>query len=274
MKVKHNKKRNTAFLFEALLREMTKAVVSQQKSRARIVKKILSEHFRSGDVLSREIECYNALVESQELDRPTAEKLIQMAKDSYSRISQQEIFKEQSQVIKKINTALGKDTFNNFVPNYKSFATIAQIFGEKSPLKNRVLLENKLVEDLMTPIREEELLKPIDGLVVRTFTERFNQSYSDLLQEQKQLLGKYIVSFGDSAVDFRLYMAEELSRLCAAISSSLEMDEIKEDEEMINSTNKILEEVRSFDVSRLTEDQILKVLKLQKLVEEYQSDDN
>ncbi len=32
-KTKHNKKRNTAFLYEALVREMTKAVVSQDKKR-------------------------------------------------------------------------------------------------------------------------------------------------------------------------------------------------------------------------------------------------
>jgi len=109
---------------------------------------------------------------------------------------------------------------------------------------------------------------------VRTFTERFNQSYSDLLQEQKQLLGKYIVSFGDSAVDFRLYVAEELKRLHEAIAKSLEMDEIKEDEEMINSTNQILKEMEALDVSKLTEEQVLKILKLQQLVEEYQSNDN
>jgi hypothetical protein len=274
MKVKHNKKRNTAFLFEALLRELTKSVVSQQTDRTRGVKKILSEHFHKGQPLSQEVECYSALAENQDLDRPSAEKLIQLAKDSYSKISQGEIFHEQSQVIKKINTTLGKGVYNNFVPNYKSFATIAQIFGEKASLKSRVLMENKLVEGLMSTTEQKEVMEPVDGLVVRTFTERFNQSYSDLLQEQKQLLGKYIVSFGDSAVDFRLYVAEELKRLHEAIAKSLEMDEIKEDEEMINSTNQILKEMEALDVSKLTEEQVLKILKLQQLVEEYQSNDN
>ena len=31
--MKHNKKRNTAFLYEALIQEMTKAIVSKDKKR-------------------------------------------------------------------------------------------------------------------------------------------------------------------------------------------------------------------------------------------------
>ena len=53
MKVKHNKKRNTAFLYEALVRELTKAVVEQDSNRSNRVKKILKEHFKSGMVLFR-----------------------------------------------------------------------------------------------------------------------------------------------------------------------------------------------------------------------------
>tara|TARA_R110000851_G_scaffold88480_1_gene193275 strand:+ start:6876 stop:7700 length:825 start_codon:yes stop_codon:yes gene_type:complete len=274
MKVKHNKKRNTAFLFEALLRELTKSVVSQQKSRTKAVKKILSEHFRKGDILNKEMDCYNALAEDQQLDRSSAEKMVHLAKQTYAKLSEQDIFKEQSQVIKKINTVLGKEVFNHFVPNYKSFATIAQIFGDKSPLKSRVLMENKLVEGLMSSALAGEKLEPVDSLTVKAFAERFNQHYSDLLTEQKELLGKYIVSFGNSSVDFKLYIAEELKRIHSAVSKSLEMEEVKEDAEMTESTKKILKEIEAWNISKLTEAQILKILKLQKLIEEYHSDDN
>ena len=43
MKMKHNKKRNTAFLFEALTREYVKAVVKKNSARQRLVKKIIKE---------------------------------------------------------------------------------------------------------------------------------------------------------------------------------------------------------------------------------------
>ena len=118
MKVKHNKKRNTAFLYEALVRELTKSVISSNSTRSKIVKTILKEHFRSGKVLFNELGCFTALTDRSNLDRYTAEKMIFRAKSEYDNLNQQEIFKEQSTVIKKVNTELGKEVFNNFVPDY------------------------------------------------------------------------------------------------------------------------------------------------------------
>ena len=94
MKVKHNKKRNTAFLYEALVRELTKSVVSNNSTRSKIVKTILKEHFRSGKVLFSELGCFTALTDRSNLDRYTAEKMIFRAKNEYDKLNQQEIFKE------------------------------------------------------------------------------------------------------------------------------------------------------------------------------------
>jgi hypothetical protein len=55
MKVKHNKKRNTAFLYEALVRELTKSVVEKIPIEAQKIKSILKEHFRSGKILFGEL---------------------------------------------------------------------------------------------------------------------------------------------------------------------------------------------------------------------------
>ena len=155
MKVKHNKKRNTAFLYEALVRELTKAVVDKDVVRTRKVKTILKEHFRSGMVLFSELGCFNALADKSSLDQYTAEKMVFRAKKEYDQLDQQDIFKEQSAVIKKVNTDLGKEVFNNFVPNYKSYATLAQIFGDKIPVKNRVLMEQKVIETLTSAPQEQ-----------------------------------------------------------------------------------------------------------------------
>ena len=142
MKKKHNKKRNTAFLFETLVRELTKAFVSRDSDTSTKIKTIFKENFNQGSALMQELDCYKALQEKSGLDRYTAEKLIFEAKSKYKKLDKDEIFTEQSAVIKKINQELGSDTYNNFVPNYKSYATLAQIFGDKIPVKNRVLLES------------------------------------------------------------------------------------------------------------------------------------
>jgi len=43
---------------------------------------------------------------------------------------------------------------------------------------------------------------------------------------------------------------------------------------MVKATQKVLEEIENINVSNLQQEDILKILKLQKLVDEYQSDDN
>ena len=48
MRLKHNKKRNTAFLFETLTREYIKAVVKKNTARQTLVKRIIKENFAKG----------------------------------------------------------------------------------------------------------------------------------------------------------------------------------------------------------------------------------
>jgi hypothetical protein len=274
MKVKHNKKRNTAFLYEALVRELTKAVVEQNSDRSVKIKKILKEHFKSGMVLFSELGCFNALTQKDDLDHYNAEKIIFRAKKEYESLNQQDIFKEQSTVIKKINSDLGKEVFNTFVPDYKSYATLAQIFGNKLPVKSRVIMEQKILDTLTNGNSVTEKLQPVDNLVVKSFTERFNDEYSDLLPEQKDLLNRFITSFNESEADFRLYIGEELTRIKSSVEESLEYPEVKEDDEMVQSTKRVIEQISSFNVANLTEGQILKILKLQKLVREYDKNAN
>jgi hypothetical protein len=54
----------------------------------------------------------------------------------------------------------------------------------------------------------------------------------------------------------------------------LDLDEVKEDDEMIENTKQVLQQLSEFNVANLGEQQILKILKLQKLVREYEDDAN
>ena len=66
--MKHNKKRNTAFLYECLIRELTKAIVQENKSKQTIVKGLLKEFFSKGKALKQELDIYRSLLESKELE--------------------------------------------------------------------------------------------------------------------------------------------------------------------------------------------------------------
>ena len=272
-KTKHNKKRNTAFLYEALVREMTKAVVSQDKERKNNIVDILKESFSSSKVLGRELRLYQIILESSDLDDVTAEKLLYKIREAYSELDEQEIYDAQSAVINRINKEIGSDVYNNFVPNYKSIATVSQLFGVDSTavgIKRGVILEQQVLETLTADTIQESKteMKPIDNIVFKTFTSKFNETYGDgLLSEQKELLNRYILSFS-SDTDMMIYLNEELGRLHGALQQALATDEIKSDNTMTESTNSVIGMIEEFRNTPVDKNLIEKVLKIQNLVHE------
>ena len=272
-KTKHNKKRNTAFLYEALVREMTKAVVSQDKERKNNIVDILKESFSSNKVLGKELRLYQTILESSDLDDVTAEKLLYKIREAYSELDEQEIYDAQSAVIKRINKEIGSDVYNNFVPNYKSIATVSQLFGADSTavgIKRGVILEQQVLKTLTANTVEESKteMKPIDNIVFKTFTSKFNETYGDdLLSEQKELLNRYILSFS-SDIDMKIYLNEELGRLHGALQQALATDEIKSDNTMTESTNSVINMIEEFRDTPVDKNLVEKVLKIQNLVHE------
>ena len=60
MRLKHNKKRNTAFVYEALVRELTQSVVKNNKNKQNKIVSIIKEHFGSKTVLKEELKTHKA----------------------------------------------------------------------------------------------------------------------------------------------------------------------------------------------------------------------
>ena len=103
MRLKHNKKRNTAFVYEALIRELTKSVVKNNKYKQNKIVSIMKEHFAHGTELSKELDVYKSIYETTDLEKNIAEKIISEAKHRYSTLNKGTIFREQSALISKIN---------------------------------------------------------------------------------------------------------------------------------------------------------------------------
>ena len=217
--MKHNKKRNTAFLYECLIKELTIAIVREDKKRQTITKNILKEFFYKGSVLKEELDLYNSLLESKNLDADFSRKLLAETKIDYVRSDRKAVFNQQTNLINKINKQLGHDAFSNFIPNYKDMATIGLFLQNfKLNAKKRIMLENNLVKFLG---RKENVLtemKHLDNLEYKTFVNKFNNAYERTLQkEQKDLLTNYIVSFSDNGVGLKAFLNEEIGRLKNAV---------------------------------------------------------
>tara|TARA_R100000008_G_scaffold85680_1_gene76287 strand:+ start:1784 stop:2623 length:840 start_codon:yes stop_codon:yes gene_type:complete len=272
IKHKHNKRRNTAFIFEALVRELTKTVINKDDSLKNKIVKVIKEHFKNDTELNKELELYKALRNTYDLKHESAEKLVAEAKKEYNRLNQDKIFNEQSSLIKRINKTLTSDIFSNFVPDYKNLATIYQIFNDKVPVKEKVLLESNLVKRLTSnfkPYEQDQSAKHVDALTLKSFTKRFNTEYgSKMLEEQKRLLNKYIMSFLDNGVELKVHMNEEIGRLKTMIKESLQLDEIKQDKDMLEKTNSVYTLLENFKNANIDGTMLIKVLKIQQLVKE------
>ena len=118
-------------------------------------------------------------------------------------------------------------------------------------------------------------MKPIDDLTFKTFVEKFNTEYSGkLINEQKELLTKYISSFIDNGIELKIFLNEELGRLKKIVTESASMEEVKNDEEMSEKTKKVLEIIEDFKNHKIGKELIEKILKIQNLASEIQTDVN
>lgn len=271
IKYKHNKKKNTAFLYETLILELTKAILKKDIVLKRGIAKMIKESFSVGTELHKELKLYHALDKTEYINPHTAEKIILEVKNSHTLIDKNALALEQASLVRKIKKNLSDEVMNNFVPNYKSLATIYQVFNSRAPIKTRVLLENNIISKMCKSSEniDKDKMVPIDNLIYKTFTKKFNQEYStNLLKEQKDLLSNFIGSFTDNGLQLKVYLNNEIKRLKVDLSNSLTCEEIRSDESMTNKTNKIISELNSYKNKKPDKEMVRQVIKIQSLAHE------
>tara|TARA_R110000824_G_scaffold98663_4_gene235308 strand:+ start:2281 stop:3117 length:837 start_codon:yes stop_codon:yes gene_type:complete len=273
-KSKHNKKRNTAFLYEVLIQDITKSVVSGDQKRKETALKICKEFFQKGTVLYKERELYTTLLEAGEIDSALVEKLLTEAKRVYSALNTQEIFNAQTRMISKVNKKLSGSVFSNFVSNYKNLATIAQILNQELPVKKRIMLESQFLEQATTPTPSTTTpMEPTDNLVYKTFVRNYNEKYEGVLVEgQKEVITRYATAFSDKGLSLKIFLNEELGRLKDELRNSLNTSILSEDESMHSRTQDVIGILESYrETPEFAEHDIMQILEIQSLVEEMNS---
>ena len=268
--MKHNKKRNSAFIFEVLIRELTQSIVAKNDKKKAVIISLIKENFKGTTALARDLELYKTLLETTDVEQDVAEKLIFECRMQRCTINNQQLFKEQSELINKINKFVSKTAFNTFVPNYRNIASTYQIFNPNAKTKQRVLLEKQLINQMIgarTP--DTAPLEPINNLTLKTFIKNFNIKYGEnLIFEQKTLLNKYISSFADNGTELRVFLSEEITRLQTILTEALKMSDIKNDNLMLEKTQKVLEILNTTSERQVDTAFIQDTLKIQNLIKE------
>jgi hypothetical protein len=212
--IKHSKFRNTGFLFELLVRQVTSDILANRKS---IAEGLLKKYFNSKTELANELKLYQFIVNEKYNNENRAERFIDAVIDNRKKLDEKKILKEKYNLIKEIKENYQIDDFlKSQVPNYKVLASVYKIFefnlnnqGSYDPkdfvntkfaivehLTSKPVANAKSVDKINEALKKED--KEIRLLTYKMLVENFNKKYKSLNEKQKSILKEYINSFTNS----------------------------------------------------------------------------
>lgn len=212
--IKHSKFRNTGFLFELLVRQVTSDILSNRKS---IAEGLLKKYFSSKTELANELKLYQFIINEKYNNENRAERFIDAVIDNRKKLDEKKILKEKYNLIKEIKENYQIDDFlKSQVPNYKVLASVYKIFefnlnteSSYDPkdfvntkfsivehLTSKPSTNLKVVDKINEALKKED--KEIRLLTYKMLVESFNKKYKSLNEKQKSILKEYINSFTNS----------------------------------------------------------------------------
>ena len=234
-RVKHSKFKNTGILFELLVRQITLEVLNGDTTET--AKTIVSEFFSAKTELNKELRLYDLLLKEKYKSESRAEKFIDTINEAHSRINQTNLQKEKYGLIKKINESFNMDDFlSSPITNYKVLASIYKVFESKNYENYDVkdvfnskitLIENitskptKMVEAVEADRIVESYKKQDKDLRLLTYkilVETFNKKYSNLDDNQKNLLKEYINNLSNTT-GFKSYIETQIPKIISEMKS-------------------------------------------------------
>ena len=228
-KIKHSKFKNTGFLFELLVRQITSEVMSSSKS---VAEKLLKEHFNSKQELSKELKLYQYLINEKYNSESKAEQFINTILEARKKIDEKKLTKEKYNLIKEIKETYNLDEFiKSPISNYKTLASIYKIFetvitdtqyeptdivSARFTIAENIInssIQNKDVK-LKDAVLEEYRKQDDDLRAVsyKLLVESFNNKYSNLTNDQKGLLREYINNINNTG-KLNEYVSTEVTKL-------------------------------------------------------------
>jgi len=234
-RVKHSKFKNTGILFELLVRQITLEVLNGDTTEK--AKKIVKEFFSSSTELNKELRLYDLLIKERYNSESRAEKFIDTVNEAHNRIDQNKLQREKYNLIKKINESFNMDEFlSSPISNYKVLASIYKIFESKryndydvkdvfnskiTLIENITSKPSTLVETKDSADKIVESYKKQDKdlrlLTYKILVETFNKKYSNLDENQKQLLKQYINNITNTT-GFKSYVEKEIPSIVAELT--------------------------------------------------------
>jgi hypothetical protein len=228
-KIKHSKFKNTGFIFELLVRQVTSEILASNKS---VAETILKEFFNSKKELSKELKLYQYLINEKYNSEAKAEKFIDTICEARKRLDEKKLIKEKYNLIKQIKETYNIDDFiKSPISNYKALASIYKIFEvvttdeqyEPTDIVNSrfTIAENiintsiqnkdsKMKDAVLEQYKKQD--EDLRAVSYKLLVESFNKKYKNLTDNQKSLLREYINNINNTG-KLNEYVGKEISSL-------------------------------------------------------------
>ena len=228
-KIKHSKFKNTGFIFELLVRQITSEIMSADKS---IAEKILKEYFNAKKELSKELKLYQYLINEKYNSESKADQFINTILEARKRLDEKKLTKEKYNLIKEIKETYNLDEFiKSPISNYKTLASIYKIFetvitdeqydptdivSSRFTIAENIIntsiqnKDSKMKDAVLEEYRKQD--EDLRAVSYKLLVESFNNKYKNLSKEQKGLLKEYINNINNTG-KLNDYVSTEVSNL-------------------------------------------------------------
>lgn len=265
--IKHSKYKNTGVLFELLVRQSTSDLMSNIDSKA---VKIFKKYFTNTE-LSKEYNLYSTVLNAPKLNESKAEVLVSTIIEQAKKLDREKIDKEKYNLIREIKKHYDLDNFFKAkIETYKVYASVytlienqlsstmndtKQIITNKLSLLEHItkesLTERKVASKVVEEFMKED--KEIRVLAYKILVERFNEKYSSLSREQRDLLKEYINNISDTK-KLKTYLN---TRLLEVKTEIIGFKETTKDKVLQIKLNEVLNFIKPIAVNESIKDEVL-----------------
>ncbi len=214
--LKHSKYKNTAILFEMLVRKLTSETLTSDKT---ITVEIIKKYFGKNTVLSKELQLYNSLIKESFKTEAQSLEFIRSCKEAHTKLNKSSLRRQRYNLVKEISENFDFQKVSKIrINNYKELASIYKIFeysnsdNPKDLLECKTVIVEHILNDSNTSTKKDVVLetykkhdKEVRMLAYKLLVDKFNSKYSSLNENQKQVLNQYITHVNDTE-SLKLYL--------------------------------------------------------------------
>ena len=263
MKIKHSKYRNTGLIFELLVKQIASDTLNNRDSAA---VSIIKNHFTGKTSLVREFKLYEFILKNRQVSQVKAETILSTITEISRKLDQSTLKKQKYNLISDIKETYNLEEFFAIqTPEYKALASLyclleAQnndalldpqyLVNYKSTLLEHLTTQKQNADNVKDTLIEEysKYDKDLKLLTFKILLEKFNDTYKDLLPEQKNILKEFITSV-NSQTRLRKLVNEELMNILSLVNKlsskvknkvvKIKLDEVTKAIKPLSNTEKI-----------------------------------